>query len=383
MKLIINKYATLTALVIMCIFSSCNDADYSILKSRAFFDEAQGALGGKIIVNADEPTEAKVHVKLSHQASEECVYRILIDTIALEKYNKFNGTGYITLPDESYHLPEEIVVKSGDFQAEETIIIINPFTEEMISSGESFALPIKLDLIKGNIEPMAQSASFVITTESIFRFSAPILNGRTKVNVDMKPGEITLDQFTVEFRFQIKQFYENQAFFDGGGSGNDQVYIRLEDPIGTYNLIQIVGKGTYLNAKTPFEKNKWQHLAIAFDGSKYLIYVNGKLDAQKEVAPGPVTFSKIQFISSGNYFPSDCLLSEMRLWGKSLSQNQIQNNMTVTSPKSDGLRAYWKMNEGKGNIFEDITGNGYTATAEGNVRWIHGILSTDDTTEWN
>mgnify|MGYP003272386719 FL=1 len=28
-------------------------------------------------------------------------------------------------------------------------------------------------------------------------------------------------------------------------------------------------------------------------------------------------------------------------------------------PQSDGLVAYWKMNEGEGHIFNDVTGNGY------------------------
>ena len=198
----------------------------------------------------------------------------------------------------------------------------------------------------------------------------------------MTPGELVLNEFTVEMRFQIKNFAENQALFNGGGSGQSQVYIRLEDPIGTYNLIQIVGKETYLNAKTPFEKNKWQHLAISFDGSKYLIYINGKLDAQKEVAAGAVTFSQIEFISSGRYFPHDCLLNEARLWGKALSENQIKNNQLTVSPKADGLKAYWKFNEGTGNIFKDFTGNGYDATATGNIKWVNNILSTDPISPW-
>ena len=32
--------------------------------------------------------------------------------------------------------------------------------------------------------------------------------------------------------------------------------------------------------------------------------------------------------------------------------------MTQVSPKSVGLEAYWRFNEGQGNVFEDATGKG-------------------------
>ncbi|MBR0560840.1 hypothetical protein, partial [Neokomagataea anthophila] len=61
---------------------------------------------------------------------------------------------------------------------------------------------------------------------------------------------------------------------------------------------------------------------------------------------------------------------------------QIQNNMTVTSPKSPGLEAYWKFNEGEGNVFQDATGKGHTLTTSMTPKWIDGILSTDGSTDW-
>ena len=61
---------------------------------------------------------------------------------------------------------------------------------------------------------------------------------------------------------------------------------------------------------------------------------------------------------------------------------QIQNNMTITSPKSPGLEAYWRFNEGKGNVFEDATGKGHTITTTVTPVWIDKILSTDEATPW-
>ncbi len=49
-------------------------------------------------------------------------------------------------------------------------------------------------------------------------------------------------------------------------------------------------------------------------------------------------------------------MSEARIWSVVRSASQIQNNMTQVSPKSVGLEAYWRFNEGQGNVFEDATG---------------------------
>lgn len=285
---------------------------------------------------------------------------------------------YVLLPEDSYTLPCKIVVEAGQYVAAKTMINIKPFTKEMNESGEQYALPLRLYSKDKIVPTMKQSGIYVIATGSIIKFSAPILGHMTATAVDMTPGDITLNEYTVEMRFQIdKMGRNNQALFSATG-----IYIRLEDPAGLSNLIQIKGHGTYLNAITPFEANKWQHLAIVYNGSKYLIYVNGKLDAQKEVTPQPLTVSTMSICSSGSYFTSNCLVNEARLWDKALNESQIQNNATIVSPKAEGLVAYWKMTEGVGKKFKDATGHGYDATCNQETKWIHNILSTDVSSPW-
>lgn len=384
-KLNMIKGLLWTLLAIGGVFTSCNNAEYSALGTRAYISEAEKESGTKVIVQIDTPTEIPLTVRISDKIDTSCKFELVADQQALDEYNKRNGTGYVILPDSCYILPSEIIIKAGEYAAESSNIIIKPFSYEMTSSGEQYALPLRLKSMDDKVESMNTTGTYVIATGSIIKYSAPVLNGNTQVSVNMSPGIPTLNTFTVEMRFQISAFHENQALFDGGGGGNDQVYIRLEDPAGKWNLIQIVGKGTYLNALTPFEANKWQHLAITYDGSKYTIYVNGKLDAQKGGLPaGSVSFPNIHFISSGpQWFPNNCMLNEVRLWSKALNETQIKNNMTVVSPKSDGLKAYWKMDEGKGNVFKDATGHGYDATAAGTVTWVPNILSTDSASPWN
>jgi hypothetical protein len=81
------------------------------------------------------------------------------------------------------------------------------------------------------------------------------------------------------------------------------------------------------------------------------------------------------------YFPDLCAMSQMRLWKTAISQSQIKNNMYYEiDPANPGLIGYWPMNEGSGNVFKDITGNGHDATASVTAsgastvqRWEHGV----------
>ena len=77
----------------------------------------------------------------------------------------------------------------------------------------------------------------------------------------------------------------NRAVFstdDGGSDKKRYILLRFEDPNAEnpdhplHSLVQIqLHDGMYVNPSHHFEVNKWQHLAVTFDGMNYKIYVNG------------------------------------------------------------------------------------------------------------
>lgn len=52
-------------------------------------------------------------------------------------------------------------------------------------------------------------------------------------------------------------------------------------------------------------------------------------------------------------------IAEVRVWNRALSTGELQMNLCGVDSQSEGLVAYWKMNEGEGHIFKDATGHGY------------------------
>ena len=68
-------------------------------------------------------------------------------------------------------------------------------------------------------------------------------------------------------------------------------------------------------------------------------------------------------------------MSELRFWTKAITPTQILNNMFNVNPGSDGLEAYWRLDEGEGNEFRDYTGHGNVCTSSGTTSWIKNIIA--------
>ena len=116
-----------------------------------------------------------------------------------------------------------------------------------------------------------------------------------------------------------------------------------------FYLLQIKTQGTQVNAATKFKNNQWYHLAFVCDGVKLTIYVNGNIDATLDLPRKPLRLVKNSFgICNGDWMVTDAIVSEVRFWTTAISQSQIQNNMFAINPGTDGLEAYWKLNEGAG-----------------------------------
>lgn len=149
------------------ILEGCNDAKYSVLGVHGYLKEAQGSLGHKVTVMATGTTSTSLTVCISDRVQETCMFKLIPDQSALDRYNEMNGTSFIMLPEDHYTLPETITIDKGEYEAKNVNISITPFSEEMNSSGESYAIPLRLENIDGNIPTMGQTSTYVIATGSI------------------------------------------------------------------------------------------------------------------------------------------------------------------------------------------------------------------------
>ena len=75
-------------------------------------------------------------------------------------------------------------------------------------------------------------------------------------------------------------------------------------------------------------------------------------------------------------------ICEVRVWNVMRTQQEIFDNMYNVDPATTGLCAYWKFNEGHGDIAEDYTGHGNDAHVHiSPAVWPQGIEVTQKNKE--
>lgn len=388
------KKILLTLIAAVATLTACNDAEYKIIGNGAYINESLSAKSAKVVIT-DEGGATEITPCLSSAAPKDCKFRLVVDEKVLEEYNEKQSTGFVTLPEGQYEIPNEIIIKKGEYTADPVKVNIKPLTEDMI--GETYALPLRLVSEDGAVLSMPQTSAFVITTEAITTSSLPQFNGGPMLKSEMPKGPETYNEYTIEVKFQVSNTYDrDRAVFINRGDNSNFVLLRFEDPQRydgnheAHSLVQIVGRNRlYMNPSFSFVPNKWQHLALTCDGSQYKLYINGAFAGVKDIPSGPTTFEAFEWFTEGDDSWSrwgNCtiLMAEARVWSVCRTEAQIQNNMATVSAKSKGLEAYWRMNDGTGNTFADCTGNGHTLTS-GNAstpKWIEGVKSTDESTPW-
>lgn len=79
------------------------------------------------------------------------------------------------------------------------------------------------------------------------------------------------------------------------------------------------------------------------------------------------------------------MMSECRVWNRALTDEEILadplRSYYINPEEAEGLIGYWKLNEGKGDISKDYSGNGNDAVAKMPVVWRKVSLPEDDPDE--
>ncbi len=161
--------------------------------------------------------------------------------------------------------------------------------------------------------------------------------------------------------------------------------LRIGDAGVPDNQLQIASSSNQTNANMALTLGQWTHIACVFDQGKTTVYFNGKkvLDAansgRNSVTWGAYGTDKSE--KSGRYFwlgysyagdrYLDGEMSEVRIWDHCLTEEEINapTHFYTVSPASEGLTAYWKMDDGEGTLLKDSSPNGNDLTLDNPARW--------------
>ncbi len=110
-----------------------------------------------------------------------------------------------------------------------------------------------------------------------------------------------------------------------------------------------------ITGKTAVPPGEWHHVAATYDGTTWRLYLDGRLDAKRQVNATPRRDS-IQYFGVGTTYNSkgvaagflDGAVDELRVWNHARTRAEIAGSMYQTLTSGDGLVGRWSFDAGDG-----------------------------------
>lgn len=322
----------------------------------------------------ETPASFTVTASATGKVSEDVTVTFEQDNSLLEIYNEKNKTNYYPIPESAIEIDGTSgVIKTGS--ASSTGITVRVVSTEDFRDGRTYIIPVTIKSIQGgDMAVLPASKTIYLRVSRIISHSSLDMTNTYFYGNYYADKEVDLPNYTYEIKCYINQWHpgsEPISRLCNFGPKDESItnLLRFGENGQDINSLQWVTPGGGLISSTRFNTGQWYTISLTFNGSSYVMYVNGVKDAELAGDKG----TKFQRLELGmSWFDSGTpasaypfkqrflgRIAEIRLWDRSLSANELQVGICGVDPETEGLVAYWKLNDGEGAIFNDATGNGF------------------------
>lgn len=312
----------------------------------------------------DTPAAYPITVSSTAKVEEDVNVKFVLDPAAVKAYNAKNKTNFYPAPESAIVIEgAEVVINKGKaFSNPAHVKIVS--TENLVE-GRSYLIPLTVQKLNGKMDVLESSKTVFLKISQTIDFMSVDLLSKL---VYYPKGDLVVDLpvFTVELKVYVDQMYRLSRPIHWNASNNRLNLLRFGEHGFDERSLQWITPDGSMVSNTRFQDNRWYLLSFVFDGSKHIMYVDGVKDVELQGTTG----TTLEVMSLGD---SRSRGAELRVWTKPLTAGQIKAGLCSVDPTSDGLLFYWKMNEGEGKTFHDLTGHGYDATYETELRWVKDV----------
>lgn len=315
------------------------------------------------------PAAYAVTVKATRRCDAPVTVRLAIDTALVRAYNAKQGTAYYPVPLSCVTLENsEVEIKAGE--ALSTAAQLKVIDTDAFIEGATYVIPVTIEQVTGEGgEVIESSRTLFLQISRIISFYSLENNQNASSNY-IFPDDmmVNLTNYTIEFKFYSYNFgnvgnIKRVLAIEGKNEEEANMFRFGENGSAGGDILQWVLPGGRCFSNTHFKTNQWYLVSCTYDGTTFKMYVDGVEDAQTTGSGKATPFQRFELgMSWGNYRSSQFYqgrLCEVRVWNRALTASEISMGFAGVNAQSDGLVAYWKMNEGEGHIFHDATGHGY------------------------
>jgi len=315
----------------------------------------------------DTPSSYTVTASATDKVAEDVTVNFAQDNSLVETYNAEHNTSYYAVPEAAVKLDNtEATIKAG--HASSTGINVSVVSTEEFKDGRTYIIPVTIKSIKGgNMDVLPASKTIYLRISRVINFNSLSMSNSNLYSSYIAPDNkiVDLPNYTYEIKCYVNSWAGSPiSRLCNFGPKDESVtnLLRFGENGQAVNSLQWVSPGGGLISSTRFNLAQWYTVSLTFDGSTYVMYVNGVKDAQLAGNKG-TKFQRLELGMSWTGYGSsqrfDGRVAEVRLWNRALTTSELKLGLCGVDPKSEGLISYWKMNEGTGYIFKDATGNGY------------------------
>ncbi len=321
--------------------------------------------------------------RLVYMANENISVDIDASADLVATYNQAHGTQYLALPQNNYKISAnttKIYCKdSGNISGASVAITFN--ATDTLPREHLYLLPVTIKSASDNMSIMGSSKTvyYVVDNSVIISVAASMTNNYFTPNFSGDSAVLLngLNAFTYEALVKVNQFQQNNPYISSVMGVEGYLLMRFGDASLQPGELEITTSVGNVVMPSQVDPNSWHHLAAVYDGSAMKIYVDEVQVASQNINLGTINLRGRAFYIGYSYDGRelDGAISECRIWSTARTVQELSDNKyIVNDPKMPGLLAYWKFNEGAGNVAKDATGHGFDATASSSVLWVPAKL---------
>lgn len=311
----------------------------------------------------ETPATYAVTASTTAKVDKDTKVDFVLDEGAVAAYNEKHNTTYEAVPASAVEIDNpEAVIKAG--KASSSSVNIKVVSTDNLVEGKTYVIPLTMQSADG-LAVLESSKTIFLRLARKVHFKALDISYSEMYSNYIIPENLQqpLNQFTFEVKCYSREWHHIARMC--ALNVNKTCMLRFGELGTDVNQLQWVSPGGNVLSNTRFETDRWYNISLTYDGKTYIMYVDGVKDNEL-VVPSAVTDLKMLSLEIGmswttypgsQYFNGK--IAEVRVWNRALSAAEIKMGLGAVDPASNGLVAYWKMNEGEGHIFHDATGHGY------------------------
>jgi hypothetical protein len=367
------RFAPFFAAFCLLLTTSCQE-DTANFDNKVFISNASKV--ETLLLKNIESTESVIQTMMAKPEKKDIQITYQDNPNLVNQYNEAFYDRAIALPRDCYEIPNPVAtITAGGVKANDVAVLFKNLSQ--LDRDSVYVLPITI--ANADIVVLAHSRTvyFVVKGAALINTVANIeKNYLLLINPASALALNGLAKITVEALIRVDKFGKLISTIMGI---EGKFLIRIGDAGLPDNQIQLAtSSGNVTDASWTIETDKWTHVALTFDSSsgEVNVYINGvrKGGAKTSSYRSSVNWGnsdfRIGYSYDGNrYLAGD--ISECRVWSRVLTAEEINsvNHFYSVNPNVEGLKAYWKFDEGIGMTVNDHTENGNSARAGGALTW--------------